>query len=120
MDRRDTEFDDALTLCAHLARLTADHANIPTPHQIGRAVHQLQRRSRMLQRLNEWQCSYPGFGDKQEHRQERIEAECKAIAAELGITATFNRDPRGRPIRLHLTDTTGRPIANCIDDTWRI
>ena len=116
MDRRDHEFNDALTLCGHLARKAPEQ----TPHQIARSVHQLQRRSRMLQRLNEWECSYPDFGEKQEKRRQRIETQCATIADELGVSHSFNRDPRGRPIRLHMTDTTGRPIANCIDDTWRI
>jgi len=93
-----------------VARLTAELTDVlcqPNgkrelfPPQIAQGTVELLRLADRLQRYAEAACNYQ-LTQAQEKRVASLEARVKALCDAWGIGVTFNGDPRGYAVKLHL------------------
>lgn len=89
-------------LTAHNAAQNADEdMECATPGWIAQRAVELLRLADRLQHYAEAACNY-SLTPAQEKRVATLEARVLAICAELGLRVTFNGDPRGYAVKLHL------------------
>lgn len=68
-------------------------------YNVTHAVHELAKLARSLHSRYEAACSYDwACTDKYEKRTDKLEAQAEALAADIGVTIGFQRDPRGWPM----------------------
>lgn len=100
-----------------IAAYLACQSNDQSAYGIAKDAAALCRIGRSLNRLAEYQCNSPHYGEKHEKRFMRLVSEAEAIAArygEYGLLCYHQHDPRGACLRIGETERQAENGLACL------
>ncbi len=95
-------------IAAILARVSDGKTPHYSAYSIAADAETLCRIGRSLNRLAEFQCNSPHYGEREEKRFDRLAAKAESIAADYGYLCETSHDPRGACLRLCDENTINR------------